>query len=254
MIFEDIDENEVLCNELAMYIAQTFCDRYSELEGQFYERVMGNHNAPHSGRVLPRIQTVFKAPAEDMYPQLYLFVLENISPFLLKGEGNTKTKIASLKTLLERKIFLHIDEVAYQCSGIDDQGNEVTPELANQTAQTCIDMIKETTEGRKRNTDVGEAIMNAKTLLMDTRESWVLDVSSLLLVVSNEINKSLSFAQQAIDVLSKAQKLDETTHTSLEQSTHVEISSNPLSAENLKRREKVEVANEMGLQGKQSAP
>src|SRR5690606_7573430 len=112
------------------------------------------------------------------------------------------------RSLLDRGLLGHVEQVAHQCHGIDGQGNVVTSEFATQTAQTCVEMIKKLAEGRKRNDDTSkEAIAEAKATLRNTRKSWRLDISSLLGVMGQEINQSLLYAHQAVDVLQKAQRM-----------------------------------------------
>lgn len=205
-LFENIDQQEALCNNLALEITTSFVKQYRDIQSNFFD--VHHHNPNHfsnnTGDVW--LDTVFVEPS-DLFPACYKAVLKTVSPFLLSGEDHFQVKLQSLKTLVEQDLLRRVFNVITQCQGYDRHGNTITKEQARGLAEQARKQIwdQENTTSGKGGEKRGDAIKKIKQQLWNERQTWVLDVSSLEVLIVSSISNSIQHAKDALVIIQQGE-------------------------------------------------
>ena len=208
-LFENVDQQEVLCNNLALEIATSFVKQYRDIQSKFFDV---HHNNPNHFSNLTGdvwLDTVFVEPS-DLFPSCYKAVLKAVSPFLLNGDGNFQVKLQSLKTLVEQDILRRVFGVITQCQGYDRHGNTITKEHARGLAEQARKQIwdQENTTSGKGGEKRGDAMKKIKLDLWNERRTWVLDASSLDALIASFIGNSVQHTKDVLAIVRDSQNVE----------------------------------------------
>lgn len=204
--FDNVEQWEVMCNELAMETSEKICRGYQSIEQSAYYIGATNPNYPYHLDKPPDLHTVFKADQTQLFNEVYDCVISHIAPFLLSSSGNFTVKLRSLQKSLEYNTLLAIPQLAHQASGVCQQsGAKRDAENMKQQAQQVIDCFKQ--YQNKPSGGVKDKYEDLKIKLWETRLQHKLDTSSFVSLLTPCLINSIRQAYCVGETIAQAQRV-----------------------------------------------